>query len=381
MEGAFEDYRQIDRRGFIFHPLVRARSVHVNIRAQIGQHHRFAKHSRAEMRNNEFCFRELRRDPVNFQRVRPAHIEKARQSELLARSHGKRAAMNQHCCSRPLARKRGNGADALVFSHRVMMHRREQTDDAQSQIVECASRARFGVRLCRIEHKRACDPIRERRYGCGDRLFVARRAGDHQSSGDAVTVEFRRPDRRQLRRVARRHCPAGHLGGAFDGVRLFAEMRRLPCERLEKFVGEEMRVSVEYFKIAERSGLFQRSYLLCKILYSDSVIMPTIFTHGAIGFTAMRSVFTAPTDHGLTLASILLPILPDADALLMPWIPYGHPFGHRGFTHSLFFAALVGLVTAALALRGKWASDHSFPKLAIFFTLITASHGLFDAMT
>jgi len=109
--------------------------------------------------------------------------------------------------------------------------------------------------------------------------------------------------------------------------------------------------------------------------------MPTIFTHGAIGFTAMRSVFAAPTDHGLTLASILLPILPDADALLMPWIPYGHPFGHRGFTHSLFFAALVGLVTAALALRGKWASDHSFLKLAIFFTLITASHGLFDAMT
>jgi len=89
----------------------------------------------------------------------------------------------------------------------------------------------------------------------------------------------------------------------------------------------------------------------------------------------MRSVFTAPTDKGLTLASILLPILPDADALLAPRIPYGHPIGHRGFTHSLFFAALVGLVTAALALRGKWASDHSFLKLAIFFTLITASHG------
>jgi inner membrane protein len=109
--------------------------------------------------------------------------------------------------------------------------------------------------------------------------------------------------------------------------------------------------------------------------------MPTIFTHGAIGFTAMKSAFGAPPDHRLMLASILLPILPDADALFTPWIPYGHTFGHRGFTHSLFFAALVGIVTAALAVRFRWASDHSFQKLAIFFALITASHGLFDAMT
>ncbi|MGH9754080.1 MAG: metal-dependent hydrolase [Blastocatellia bacterium] len=109
--------------------------------------------------------------------------------------------------------------------------------------------------------------------------------------------------------------------------------------------------------------------------------MPTIFTHGAIGFTAMRPVFGAAMDRRLLLASILLPILPDADALLICWIPYAHPFGHRGFTHSLFFAALIGIGVAALAVHGKWASGHSFLKLAIFFASITASHGLFDAMT
>ena len=95
----------------------------------------------------------------------------------------------------------------------------------------------------------------------------------------------------------------------------------------------------------------------------------------------MKSAFGAPPDHRLTLASILLPVLPDADALLIRWIPYGHPFGHRGFTHSLFFALVVGIVTASLAVRYKWDSGHSFLKLAIFFALITASHGLFDAMT
>ena len=93
----------------------------------------------------------------------------------------------------------------------------------------------------------------------------------------------------------------------------------------------------------------------------------------------MRPAFGAAPDRRLLLASILLPALPDADALLTPWIPYAHPFGHRGFTHSLFFAALVGAGAAALAVRGKWG--HSFSKLTIFFAAITASHGLFDAMT
>jgi inner membrane protein len=93
----------------------------------------------------------------------------------------------------------------------------------------------------------------------------------------------------------------------------------------------------------------------------------------------MRPVFGVAPDRRLLFASILLPILPDADALLAPWIPYAHPFGHRGFTHSLLFAALVGAWAAALAIRGKWG--HSFLKLAIFFAAITASHGLFDAMT
>jgi inner membrane protein len=109
------------------------------------------------------------------------------------------------------------------------------------------------------------------------------------------------------------------------------------------------------------------------------IIMPTIFTHGAIGFTAMRPVFGAAYDRRLLLASILLPMLPDADALFVRWIPYAHPFGHRGFTHSLFFAALAGMGTAALAVHRKWG--HSFIKLAVFFAAITASHGLFDAMT
>jgi inner membrane protein len=93
----------------------------------------------------------------------------------------------------------------------------------------------------------------------------------------------------------------------------------------------------------------------------------------------MRPVFGAAYDRRLLYASILLPMLPDADGLFIRWIPYTHPFGHRGFTHSLLFAALAGMGTATLAVRGKWG--HSYIKLAAFFAAITVSHGLFDAMT
>lgn len=71
--------------------------------------------------------------------------------------------------------------------------------------------------------------------------------------------------------------------------------------------------------------------------------MPTVFTHAAAGFIAAKGAAeaTAP-NRRIVIASMALSALPDADALFFGAVPYGHPFGHRGFTHSLCFAALVG---------------------------------------
>jgi len=73
-----------------------------------------------------------------------------------------------------------------------------------------------------------------------------------------------------------------------------------------------------------------------------------------------------------------LSVLPDADFVaFMVGIPYANPFGHRGMTHSLLFAVLVGLVVVvALRIRGR-------PVLldAALATLVVASHGVLDAMT
>lgn len=102
-------------------------------------------------------------------------------------------------------------------------------------------------------------------------------------------------------------------------------------------------------------------------------------THALVGLGLGR-VFTArkmPLLYwGLCAA---LPMVPDLDVVAFPLgIPYGDPLGHRGFSHSLVFAALLGFGAAALCWRrlgfGLW-------ELGNLFFLIAASHGILDAMT
>jgi inner membrane protein len=61
-------------------------------------------------------------------------------------------------------------------------------------------------------------------------------------------------------------------------------------------------------------------------------------------------------------------------------IRYGDFWGHRGFTHSLVFAALLALVIVALRFRHGVTGMRPLSMWSYFF-LATASHGLLDAMT
>jgi inner membrane protein len=71
-------------------------------------------------------------------------------------------------------------------------------------------------------------------------------------------------------------------------------------------------------------------------------------------------------------------VLPDADvAAFWLGIPYGSVFGHRGITHSLAFAMLLGFAVALVFFRGA----PNRRALALFFALATASHGALDALT
>lgn len=74
-------------------------------------------------------------------------------------------------------------------------------------------------------------------------------------------------------------------------------------------------------------------------------------------------------------------VLPDIDVIGFRFgIPYGDFWGHRGFTHSLLFAALLSCAAVAIMCRKKVLGIGRFPLLVYLF-LATASHGLLDAMT
>ncbi len=108
--------------------------------------------------------------------------------------------------------------------------------------------------------------------------------------------------------------------------------------------------------------------------------MPTIFTHSVFALGAAKLAIQQADRRVLITASVLA-ALPDADALLMRWIAYGDPFGHRGFTHSLFFALIIGCAVALLFVKMRWNGKRPLWFLATLFALVTASHGFFDAMT
>lgn len=75
----------------------------------------------------------------------------------------------------------------------------------------------------------------------------------------------------------------------------------------------------------------------------------------------------------------VLTALPDADVIGFAFgVGYGDLLGHRGLTHSLPFALVLGGL-AALAAARAWRLNPGV--LWLYFSLCLASHGVLDALT
>ena len=106
--------------------------------------------------------------------------------------------------------------------------------------------------------------------------------------------------------------------------------------------------------------------------------MPTVFSHPAVPLALRVGLGREIVSPRLLLAGMLASVLPDLDVMtLRLGMEYPQALGHRGFSHSLLFAALVALAGAA----AHRALHCRFGRAVGFLFVSTASHGLLDAFT
>ncbi|MBI5855829.1 MAG: metal-dependent hydrolase [Nitrospirae bacterium] len=110
--------------------------------------------------------------------------------------------------------------------------------------------------------------------------------------------------------------------------------------------------------------------------------MASAFTHAfvaAVGAQVYRPRGDAWRVYG---AAMLCAVLPDLDLIGFAFgVDYADLLGHRGLTHSLLIAVLVGIVATLFVCSGLSRFSGQWWAAVLFFSCATASHGLLDAMT
>jgi inner membrane protein len=109
--------------------------------------------------------------------------------------------------------------------------------------------------------------------------------------------------------------------------------------------------------------------------------MASIFSH-AVAALGIGACFYRPVvPKRVWVIGAVCSVVPDLDVIGFRFgVRYGDFWGHRGFTHSLLFAALLATLAVLLAFRQGVPGLSRFALWAYFF-LASASHGLLDAMT
>ncbi len=107
--------------------------------------------------------------------------------------------------------------------------------------------------------------------------------------------------------------------------------------------------------------------------------MPTFIGHAVAGISLSLTISQKQQWLKAGILSLICAVAPDIDAIgFRLGIPYEHWLGHRGFSHSIVFAAAFGLITSL------FVSDKSTRRRCLLFGVLFASvllHDVLDAMT
>ena len=106
--------------------------------------------------------------------------------------------------------------------------------------------------------------------------------------------------------------------------------------------------------------------------------MPTVFSHIAFPVCAAIAAGTARIPLGMLAVGMLASVAPDFDGLAFKLgIAYGGMWGHRGYTHTLGFAVVLGLLGLFFTKRWGLAPWKAYAWVA----LCTFSHPIADTLT
>jgi inner membrane protein len=109
--------------------------------------------------------------------------------------------------------------------------------------------------------------------------------------------------------------------------------------------------------------------------------MASVFSHAVAAISISSCFYRPEVPKRVWLAGVLCSVIPDLDVIgFRVGIHYGDFWGHRGFTHSLVFAALLATTVGLVMWRGGISGIGRVSLLGYLF-VATASHGLLDAMT
>ena len=109
--------------------------------------------------------------------------------------------------------------------------------------------------------------------------------------------------------------------------------------------------------------------------------MASAFSHAVAALGIGVCFYRPDTPKRVWLVGAACSVIPDLDVVGFRFgVHYGDFWGHRGFTHSLLFAALLASAVMLAAFRRVSPGLDRLP-MSIYFFLATASHGFLDAMT
>jgi len=113
----------------------------------------------------------------------------------------------------------------------------------------------------------------------------------------------------------------------------------------------------------------------------EKVTLASLFSHAVAALSIGMPFYRPGCSKRVWAIGAVCSVIPDLDVIGFRFgIRYGDFWGHRGFTHSIVFAASLAVAIVTLGFRGDASGLTRFSLWAYFF-LATVSHGLLDAMT